>query len=209
MCKVNLKLAVVCGVAFLIAGCAGTTPQYVGGGASMAQKQTPQTMGIDRQDFEKAAEEAVNSLLGAGALNKPGGGRYVVAMGRLKNDTTQRIDTDMLTKKIRIAMLQSGKAVITTAVGAGGAEDSMTHDVRELRNNQEFKQNTVAKKGAIIAPDMSLGGKIIQRVASTADSKQLVEYYFQLTLTHLESGLAFWEGETIIGKMGSNDTVTW
>ena len=56
---------------------------------------------------------------------------------------------------------------------------------------------------------MSLGGKIMQRTAKAANGNQIVEYYFQLTLTHLETGLAFWEGETVIGKSGSNDTVTW
>lgn len=191
----------------LFTGCASSAPQYVGGPS--APQAAPLTMGIDRGDFEKAATEAVESLLQSGALNKQGGGRYVVAMGRLKNDTTQRIDTDMLTKKIRIAMLQSGKAVVTTAVGAGGAEDNMVYETRKLRDNAEFKQNTVAKKGAIYAPDMSLSGKIMQRAAKTQGGDQLVEYYFQLTLTHIESGLAFWEGESVIGKMGSNDTVTW
>lgn len=202
-----LTLSVVTAATMMFTGCVSSAPQYVG--SPSGPKSAPMTMGIDRQDFEKAATEAVDGLLQGGALNKPGGGRYVVAMGRLINDTTQRIDTDMLTKKIRIAMLQSGKAVVTTAVGAGGPEDSMTYETRKLRGHKEFKQNTVAKKGSLYAPDMSLGGKIMQRTATTHDGKQLSEYYFHLTMTHLESGLAFWEGETVIGKAGTNDTVTW
>lgn len=115
----------------------------------------------------------------------------------------------MLIKKIRIAMLQSGKAVVTSAVSANGAGDNMVYQARELRGNEEFNNATIAKKGTIIAPDMSLSGKIMQKTAKTANGDQLVEYWFQLTLTEIASGLAFWEGETVIGKMGSNDTVTW
>ncbi len=191
--------------AFVFTGCA-TKPHYVGVKDS---KDMPTTLSIDRRDFEKAANEAIKDLLQSGALDKKGGGRYVVAMGRMINDTTQRIDTDMLIKKIRIAMLKSGKAVVTTAVKAGGPEDEMTKEVRTLRADDEFKQSTIAKKGTIYAPDMSLAGKIMQRTVKTADNDQLVEYYFHLTLTHLESGLAFWEGESIVGKVGSNDSVTW
>lgn len=193
-------------VIFIFTGCA-KQPQYIGdsSGSSIA----PVTMGIDRGDFEKAAMDATQSLLSSGALNRPGGGRYIVAIDQIINDTTQRIDTDLLIKKIRIAMLNSGKAVVTSAVKVGGPESTLSHSVRELRDNDEINQKTVAKKGTIMAPDMGLSGKIIQRNAKTYKGDQLVEYYFQLTLTELASGLAFWEDEIVVGKLGSNKTVTW
>lgn len=192
--------------ALVFVGC-NQQPQYTGD--SNGAKVAPVTLGIDRGDFEKAAVDATESMLQSGALNKKGGGRYVVAIDEIINDTTQRIDTDMLIKKIRIAMLKSGKAVVTTAIKVGGAESTLSHSVRKLRQNQEVKKTTIAKKDSLIAPDMGLSGKIMQRNAKTYKGEQLVEYYFQLTLTHLESGLALWEDEVIIGKMGSNKTVTW
>lgn len=191
---------------FIFTGCS-KQPQYIGdsSGSSVA----PVTMGIDKGDFEKAAMDATQSLLSSGALNRPGGGRYIVAIDQIINDTTQRIDTDLLIKKIRIAMLNSGKAVVTSAIKVGGPESTLSHSVRELRDNDEVNQKTVAKKGTIMAPDMGLSGKIIQRNAKTYKGDQLVEYYFQLTLTELASGLAFWEDEIVVGKLGSNKTVTW
>lgn len=204
-----MKILVIlsCMVMFILVGCSDKA-YYVQSG-QIVDGENPITLGIDHTDFEKAASEAVKSLLSSGALNRPGGGRYVIAMGRIINDTTQRVDTALLSKKIRIAMLKSGKAVVTTAVGAGGAEDSLSEDVRQLRDNDEFKQSTIAKKGTLYAPDMSLSGKIIQRNVSAGKKKQLVEYYFQLTLTQLESGLAFWEEEININKLGSNKSVNW
>ncbi|ASM37770.1 MAG: penicillin-binding protein activator LpoB [Campylobacter sputorum] len=190
----------------LLSGCT-KQPQYIGDGSGSSV--APVTMGIDKGDFEKAAMDATQSLLSSGTLNKPGGGRYVVAIDQVINDTTQRIDTDILIKKIRIAMLKSGKAVVTSAIKVGGAESTLSHSVRDLRDNDEINQNTIAKKGTMIAPDMGLSGKIIQRNAKTIKGDQLVEYYFQLTLTELASGLAFWEDEIVVGKLGSNKTVTW
>lgn len=166
-------------------------------------------MGLDYRDFEKAAGEAVDDMLRSGALNKPGNGRYVLAIYRVINDTMQRIDTAQLTKKIRVALLNSGKVVVTTAVAGGGPEDKMAYQVRELRKSDEFNQRTVPGKGQMISPDLSLSGKIIQRNIRVSKREQQVEYYFQLSLTDTTTGLAFWEGETVIGKRGSNKAVSW
>ena len=166
-------------------------------------------MGIDYRDFEKVASKLVSSLLGSGAVNKPTGGRYVLAISRIINDTTHRIDTSQLIKKIRVALLQSGKVVVTTAVGVNGAEDNMSMQARQLRNSDEFNQKTVAKKGQMVAPELSLSGKILQRTIQISRKKRQVEYYFQLTLTDITTGLAYWEGEEVIGKRGTNKTHPW
>ncbi|MDD7323990.1 MAG: penicillin-binding protein activator LpoB, partial [Campylobacter lanienae] len=140
--------------------------------------------------------------------NAPAGVRKVVAIGRVKNDTALRIDTERLTAKITRAMRQSGKFVLTTAVAAGGALDSMSEDVRELRDNDEFNQKTIAKKNTLVAPDFSLSGKIRQDNIQVG-GKTRVEYFFLLRLTDLNSGLAYWEDEKEIKKLGSSKSVSW
>src|SRR4030043_784300 len=104
-------------------------------------------MALDYRDFDQAASAMVQSMLGSGALKKKDGGRYVVATGRIVNDTMQRIDTDQLMAKIEEELLNSGQVVMTSAVGGKGAPDKMIYDVRELRHSEEFDQNTVAAKG--------------------------------------------------------------
>ena len=193
-------------VAILFSGCTDQ-PRYVD--ANHPETHKAQTMGLDYQDFRKASIEASQSMLRSGAVNRPGGGRYVLAISTLINDTTQRIDMDQLVKSIRMSLLQSGKVVVTTAVRAGGAEDDMSYDTWKLRNSDEFNQKTVAKKGQMIAPDFSLSGKIIQRNAKLSNGDMKVDYYVQLTLTDIKTGLAYWEGETVITKEGSNKTVNW
>lgn len=167
-------------------------------------------MGLDYRDFQGAAQDMVESLLASGAVTKKDGGRYVLAVSRVVNDTMQHIDTDQLVKKIRVGLLQSGKVVVTTAVGLNGAEDKMSmHAREELRGNVEFDQKSVAGKGSMIAPDFSLSGKILQRNISVDSKTQRVEYYFQMTLTDIKTGLAYWEDERIVAKRGSNKSVAW
>ena len=167
------------------------------------------TFGLDYRDFEYSAKQAVDSFLSSPLSQKPGtNAPWIMAISRIINDTTLNIDTDQLVKKIRIALLNSGRVVTTTAVAAGGPEDSMSAQVRELEESDLFNQDTVAKRGTMVAPDLSLSGKIIQR-NNRVGGKQQVDYYFQLTATNIETGLAYWEFEEVIAKLGSNKSFSW
>jgi uncharacterized protein (TIGR02722 family) len=188
-----------------LAACAAPQPTQI---ISARADQSGYGMGLDSRDFNSAAQQAVQKLLTSGAVDHPGGGRYVIAISRITNDTMQRIDTDQLIKKIRVALLNSGKAVITTAVSANGAEDDMTARVRELRQSQEFSQRNIAGGHEMAAPDLSLSGKILQN-DNRVDNGQRVEYSFQLSLTDLHSGVAVWEDEEQVAKLGTNNTVAW
>ena len=166
----------------------------------LASCTTPRPVELTVEDFAWAAEQTISQMFQTGCLDKPTGGRYVVVISRITNDTNQYIDTDLLTKKVRIAMLNSGKAVITTAVGLTGPEDKMSGAVRGLSEDANFNAATVAGQGEMIAPELSLSGKIIERRPNAGTDYATVEYYFQLTLTDVHTGLAIWEGEQQITK---------
>ncbi len=193
-------------VGTLFSGCATKTSNI-----DMNNDKGEAVMGLDYRDFQDAAQQMIGSLIQSGAVDSHEPGvRKVVVISRIINDTMQQIDTDQLVKKIRVGLLRSGKVVITTAVGANGAEDKMSSQTRkDLRGNAEFNQATVAGKGNMIAPDMSLSGKILQRNVSVDRDTQRIEYYFQMSLTDINTGLAFWEDERVIGKRGSNKTAAW
>ena len=169
-------------------------------------------MGLDYRDFDIAAAEMVGSLMRSGVLKKPGGGRYVVATGRIVNDTMQRIDTDQLMAKVEQEMMNSGQVVMTSAVGGQGAPDEMVHQMRDMRDSDkadEFNQQTLPGKGQLIAPELSVSGKIIQRNIKYDKKREQVEYYFQLRLSEVGSGLRFWMNEQKIVKRGSKKMVSW
>lgn len=202
----KLTILVFLGIALLLTGCNKSNVATI---IDPYNDSNESIMGLDYRDFEQAAHEAVQDMLASGAVTKPSGGRYVLVISRVINDTMQNIDTDQLVKKIRVELLRSGKVVTTTAVGLNGAEDPMVAAARKLRKSKEVNQRGVARKGQIVAPDLSLSGKIIQRTHRVDSSTDQVEYFFMLTLTDINTGLAFWEGETPIIKRGDSGTVSW
>ena len=192
----------------LIAGCGSTETVMI----DTANDEGKPVMGLDYRDFNQAASEMVQSMISSGALKKSGGGRYVMTTARVTNDTMQRIDTDQLTAKIEQELMNSGQVVMTAAVGGQGAPDEMIYEMRDIRDSatgDEFQQDTLAGKRTLIAPELSTSGKILQRNIRYDRNRQQVEYYFQLKVTDLTTGLVFWQNETIIGKRGSNRSVSW
>lgn len=199
-------------VTFLLYGSGCATTERV----NTAYDTGPEVIGLDYRDFELAAKDAVRSLVESPHIQKydstgAPAGRRVMTIGHIKNDTRQRIDTDQLVKKIRVELLNSGKVVVTTAVGGSGPEDAMSRNVRQLRDDPEFRQSTVPKTGQMLVPELSLSGKIFERSLQINSRKQQVEYYFMLSMTEVKTGVAIWEWESNspIVKRGSSKSVTW
>ena len=99
------------------------------------------------------------------------------------------------------------------AVNSANAEDETTYNMRSQRDNDEYDKKTFADKGTLVAPNMSLSGKMLQRNLkldsgwfSSVDTR--TEYYLQLTLTDLKTGLSVWEDEQPIIKEGDH-APTW
>lgn len=187
-------------VGSMLLGCGGV--QYV----DNADSREYASLGIDYHDLEKAASDNIKSLLESGyvrslaGLEKP----KVLAISNVINDTMQHFSTEELTRKITRDMRNSGKFILTMAfAGSGGSKDAMLDSVRNARKNDEVNQYGVPEKGKIIAPELSLSGKIIQR-NTKVKSKQRVDYFFLLTLTDLKSGLVVWDNEVNIIKVGKN-----
>ena len=202
--KTKLLLCIL--VAIALTGCQPATKNI-----DIANDGGKAVMGLDYRDFDQAAAAMITSLVRSGSLQKKDGGRYVMATGRIVNDTMQRIDTDQLMAKVEQEMMNSGQVVMTSAVG-DKAGDSMVYEVRDLRDSDradEFNEDTMQAKKQLIAPELSVSGKIIQRNVKYDKKTEQVEYYFQLRITDLTTGLRFWQEEQIIGKRGSSKSVSW
>lgn len=170
-------------------------------------------MGLDYRDFDQAASNMIQSLLGSGSLRKAGGGKYVMVTSSIVNDTMQRIDTSQLMAKIEQDLMNSSQVVITSALGgSAGDKDEMIYEMRDIRDSElgeEFEDENIPTKKQLIAPELSISGKIIQRDVKYGKNQKQVEYYFQLKVTNLNNGLRFWQNEAIIGKRGSSKSVSW
>jgi penicillin-binding protein activator len=195
--KNKLVLPILAAAIPLIGGGCGTNAHYIQTGGN----QSVVTIGaINIQDYIQAANTMTSELLASGALDRVATPPAVLAISRIVNNTGQQIDTDLLTKKIRVAVLQSGKALTTTTMGLGGtAEDPMA---KGLQQENEFKSDVKNTR----TPDFTLSGKIIQLAVKAGDTSQST-YSFQLSLTDAKTGLAVWEGEKEITKQGTRSSV--
>ena len=183
-------------IALVGGGCA-TDAHYIQTGGS----QSVVTIGaVNIQDFIQASDAMTGELLASGALDRVAKPPAVLAISRIVNSTGTQLDTDLLIKKIRVAVLQSGKAVTTTTMGLGGtAEDPMA---KGLQQENEFKSDVKNTR----TPDFTLSGKIIQLAVKAGNTSQST-YSFQLSLTDAKTGLAVWEGEKEITKQGTRSSV--
>jgi len=176
-------------------GCANENARYIDSGGSQSVVTLNQ---IDIQDWNKAGTDMVQSLLGSGTLDTAPRIPAIMAISRITNKTSEVVDTDLLTKNIRIALLQSGKVRTSTTIGLGGAsEDPLADDIK--------KQQRFENRSALDLPDFSLSGKILENTARAGSTKQ-VTYTFQLSLTD-KSGNAVWEDQRQITKQGKRARV--
>ncbi|HUB27669.1 MAG TPA: hypothetical protein VL992_19750 [Tepidisphaeraceae bacterium] len=185
----------------LAAGCADSTP------AHYVDTNGPNTVvtvhGIDPQDWNRAAADMVQSLLASPAIDSAPRHPAVMAISRIKNETDQEVDIDLLVKNIRVGLLQSGKVVTSTTVAIGGnAEDPLAKGTVE--QEQFYNGNNNAPPDL---PDFTLSGKIIEEDVNAGDVRQST-YTFMLSLTD-RSGNAVWEDQKQITKQGEHAGVGW
>ncbi len=102
----------------------------------------------------------------------------------------EQFDTDLLVKKIRVALLQTGKIYATTTGGYGGPEDPLA----------------AANQATARRPDYTLSGKIIENNAQSGNLRQAA-FVFQLSLTSAANGVAVWEDEKTIVKQGTRPSI--
>lgn len=189
----------------LVAGCTTPTTRI-----DTRNDQGAVVAGYDYRDVQETAKVMLDSLYRSGRLDRADKGAYVMTMGEIKNDTMQRFDTDTLTAYVTESLMDSGKVMMTSAMGATeSSRDKMVQGARSVRGDDEFNQSTVAAKGQLVAPTHSISGKIVQRELRMDNGDKQIEYYFQLRITEIATGLQWWQKQHLIGKRTDGKTPTW
>ena len=164
--------------------------------------------GLQSVDFEYAANTAVEEFLGSPFSNKPDGGRWVVQMGEVINDTTYRIDTASMTSRMKRAMTKTGQFIFTGATGT--ERTAFVNDSRQLAKSKMFDQSTVARNGTVVAPDLEMLGTVRQRTVIGAERRlQQLEYEFDFRVVERDTGLEIFQSFVPIEKLGSNKHFAW
>lgn len=138
---------------------------------------------INIADWNEAGAQLVNNLISSGCLESLGKKPVRMKVSRVINRTSQSIDTDMLTRKITMALNSSGYVRVIS-------EDSYAKELGRATALQNNKSTAL--------PSLVLSGKINEDRAFVG-SRREVTYTFYLALSD-SNGDVIWEGEQQIAK---------
>ncbi len=158
------------------------------------------------QDWSLLADQCTQSMISAGVLqrygdqSKPAG----VLLNALVNETTEQFDGDAILKKIRIALLNTGRVEVIMTAGPGGrAEDPIAQSAQQAKAFMSGNDNALMAKNT---PDLTLTAKLLQDQTKSGSDTQST-YILQMTLTDTPSGRGIWEGEANVMKRGGKATI--
>ena len=162
---------------------------------------------VDRmniQDWSMLADQVVQSMVGSGVLsrlpNQPAG----MLLNPCVNTTTQQFDTDAIIKKIRIALMNTGRVEVIMADDMfGGAEDRIAREAQRRKDKAAGIDTDASNKNV---PDVTVTAKLLEDRTRAGSTRQ-VAYILQMTLTNTATGRAVWEGEAQVVKQGERSSV--
>lgn len=197
--------------ALIVSGCV-SNPAVVStnplSGSATGDKKAYESFSITSVDIGYAANEAVQQFLEAPESIKPGGGRYVIAVDEVVNDTLNSFETRRLTAQIKRKLRQSGRFRFSNAVGAD--QTGAILEERQLQDSKLFDQSTVAQDGTLAAPELYLTGAIIVDTTQSGDrKKQQLNYAFMLEVVDKVRGYVLFDSYIEIDKTGSNKNFAW
>jgi len=157
-------------------------------------------------DARLVAEEMVKDCLDRPWLTNfiaENGGKPVVTVGRIRNKSTEHIDTETFTTDFERELLNSGKVRFVAA-----PEERV--DVREERADQDYWASDETRKQLReeIGADFILLGAI-KSITDQVEGKQTIFYQTDLELINVETNEKVWIGTKKIKKGISQGKVDW
>ena len=192
--QVNFSLLRAGGIVVILLLVAGCASQVKYGDAAAVETTTT---GFGSTDLQKMAEKMVDSLLTFPPIvevtNKS---RPVLFVDRIKNKTSEHIDTESITDTISTRLLRSGKFRFVDMTKV----DDVYRQLDYQSDSGLVDPKTAVKVGKQIGAQYMLYGNLSSIVKRTEDKKD-VYYKFTLKLMRLESGIVEWSDEKEIRKV--------
>jgi PBP1b-binding outer membrane lipoprotein LpoB len=169
----------------LITGCSNSGVKTVN---EEAGEKGGQSGTLTFEDCDKVIKGLLNDLFKRGILVKKDGTRYVLAIGTVKKDASIDIDKDQIIWNLRSELTNSGQVAVTSAVAA---------------DKENVSTLVAASNTPTVQPDLTIDGKITRQTKNTSGGGIQVEYYIQLKITDLKTGLDFWNKQERVVKTGN------
>ncbi|GHW39931.1 hypothetical protein VCSRO10_2561 [Vibrio cholerae] len=181
------------GLAVILGGCSNKV--------SYGDAQAVETVNVDfgSTDLQKIAAEMVDSMMMSGSVSAiTRDGRPIVFVERIKNKTSEHIDTESITDTISTKMLNSGKFRFVDMDRVEAVRDQLN-----FQNNDELvNQSTAIQFGKMVGAQYMLYGNL-SSIVKNAGSDKDVYYKMTMRLMDLKTGLIEWADETEIRKQQS------
>ncbi|WP_337027479.1 penicillin-binding protein activator LpoB [Vibrio cholerae] len=181
------------GLAVILGGCSNKV--------SYGDAQAVETVNVDfgSTDLQKVAAEMVDSMMMSGSVSAiTRDGRPIVFVERIKNKTSEHIDTESITDTISTKMLNSGKFRFVDMDRVEAVRDQLN-----FQNNDELvNQSTAIQFGKMVGAQYMLYGNL-SSIVKNAGSDKDVYYKMTMRLMDLQTGLIEWADETEIRKQQS------
>lgn len=190
----KVKFLSVLAACILLSACAGKQVSY---GDATAVETT--TTGFGSTDLQSIAAKMVDDVVSFPPIvQMTADRRPVVFVDKIKNKTTEHIDTESITDSIQTKLLQSGKFRFVDMTA-----------VKQIQQQLNFQSDSglvdpskAVAFGKQTGAEFMLYGNLSSIVKRNSDTKD-VYYKFTLKLVNLETGIMEWAGEKEIRKTGT------
>ena len=151
-------------------------------------------------DAQMVSKEMVNQMFEGGWLNKfkaENGRDPVLIVGRVGNKTSEHINTEVFTKEIEKACINSG---LVEFVASSSERDEIRQERVEQQSNASME--TTKQIGNETGADFMLKG-VVSSIEDAIDGKKVVYYQTNMELVNIETNKKVWVGDKKIKKFVS------
>ncbi len=195
----RVSVIALLGVAMLMGGCANRV--------SYGDAQSVETLTVDfgSTDLQKIAADMVDSMLMSGSVAAiTRDSRPIVFVERIKNKTSEHIDTESITDSISTKMLNSGKFRFVDM----DRVESVRRQLNFQNTDELVDQRSAIQFGQMVGAQYMLYGNLSSIVKSAGNDRD-VYYKMTMRLMDLRTGLIEWADETEIRKQQSRSLFGW
>lgn len=186
----RILAATLIGAAVLVSGCANKV--------SYGDAQAVETVNTDfgSTDLQMIASKMVEDMLAFPPIVQVTDKRRpVIVVDKIKNKTTEHIDTESITDTIQTKVINSGKFRFVDMSTIAAVQQQLDFQT----DSGMVDAKTAVRLGNQIGAEYMLIGNMASIVKQSGSVKD-VYYKFTLKLVHLQSGIVEWQGEKEIRK---------
>ncbi len=181
------------GLAVILGGCSNKITY------GDAQSVETTTIDFGSTDLQTIAAEMVDSMMMSGSVAAiTRDQRPIVFVERIKNKTSEHIDTESITDTISTKMLNSGKFRFVDM----DRVESVRQQLNFQNTDELVNQSAAIQFGKMVGAQYMLYGNL-SSIVKNAGSDKDVYYKMTMRLMDLETGLIEWADETEIRKAQS------